>query len=652
MLSRKKREKTSNLFGSLLPQKKIFSVENPIQEWEFLVDPRYSSQDDRHEHYVGTFLKGKQLSYFWWILFSLFIFLTGKIIFLQIIQGEKYRSLAEGNRTKMVVSKAQRGLLYDRNGYLLVQNVPGFILALQTNFLPQPPLREKYLEELSFILEEPKEVLEEQIASHKNSIFPIILNENIPYEKAILLETQKERFPGIILEVVSFRQYFPVKNLPVPKSLSHVLGYTGLLNQEELKKFDSIDYAFTDVAGKAGLEKYYEKELKGKNGLLEIEVDALGREKKIYKNAPSVSRINLTLSLDLILQAKAEEITLLHLKKEKKDKASVVIMNPKNGEILALLSIPFYDNQSFSPKIQNEIYQDLILDKNQPLFNRAIAGEYPSGSTIKPILGFAALEEGIITPNTRVESKGGISVGQWFFPDWRLGGHGWVNIYDAIAFSVNTFFYFIGGGYGDFRGLGVEKIIEYASHFGFGKPLGIDLPGEKGGLLPSPSWKEDTKHEPWYIGDTYHLSIGQGDLLATPLQIVAAMSVFANSGILYRPHFLQKEPEILHIFSQSHINVIREAMRETVLSGSARRFLTLPVSSAGKTGTAQWQNNKSPHAWFTAFAPYEAPELVIVVMVEEGGGGEKVALPIAYDIFSWYFGEYKKAENSDLFDEK
>jgi len=290
------------------------------------------------------------------------------------------------------------------------------------------------------------------------------------------------------------------------------------------------------------------------------------------------------------------------------------------------------------------------------LFNRAISGEYPSGSTIKPVIAAAALEEGVITENTTVRSVGGITIGQWNFPDWRVGGHGIVDVRRAIAESVNTFFYYIGGGYQDFRGLGVDKIMKYGKLFGLDSQTGVDLAGEASGFLPTEEWKEKVKGEKWYIGDTYHLAIGQGDLLVTPLQVAAYTSAFANGGTLYRPHFVKRilsgsdqalkevsiEPVRENFIDSHNIEIVRQGLRQSVTDGSSRRLQSVPVAVAGKTGTAQWSSKYPPHAWFTGFAPYDNPELVITILVEQGGEGSDTAVPIAEDYLKWYFGEYKK----------
>jgi penicillin-binding protein 2 len=326
-------------------------------------------------------------------------------------------------------------------------------------------------------------------------------------------------------------------------------------------------------------------------------------------------------------------------------------MNPNNGQIITLISLPAYDNNLFAQGISQVNYDKFLNNKNNPLFNRAISGEIPSGSTIKPVIAAAALQEGIITENTSFLSNGGLSIGQWFFPDWKFGGHGTTNVRKALAESVNTFFYYIGGGYKDFNGLGLDNLVKYMHLFGLGEETGIDLPGESSGFVPTKEWKEETKDETWYIGDTYHISIGQGDILTTPLQVANFTAVVANGGILYKPMVVSAlldehnnlvrniEPVIIrqNFVDAYNLQVVREGMRQAVTSGSARSLSVLPVTSAGKTGTAQWSSRKANHAWFTGFAPYENPEIVITVLVEEGDEGSTMAAPIAKEIMQWYF---------------
>jgi penicillin-binding protein 2 len=337
-------------------------------------------------------------------------------------------------------------------------------------------------------------------------------------------------------------------------------------------------------------------------------------------------------------------------------KAAIVAMDPRNGQVLALLSFPEFDSNVFEQGAYDNERKKILNDQNEPLFNRALSGQYPSGSVIKPVIGAAALQEGVVTPNTIVQDNGSIVIVNpyspgvvYTFPDWKT--HGAVNIYSAIAQSCDIYFYTIGGGYGNIEGLGVDRIKKYLNLFGFGQKTGIDLPGEQPGLVPDETWKKKAKNEPWYIGDTYHLSIGQGDLLVTPLQMASAISAIANGGKLYAPYLVDKivdsdknsikvfEPELIreNFIDQKNLEAIRKGMRETVVSGSGRLLADLPVETAGKTGTAQVAGQKRENAWFVAFAPYENPEIALSIVFEGAGEGSSVAAPLARDILNWYF---------------
>ena len=413
------------------------------------------------------------------------------------------------------------------------------------------------------------------------------------------------------------------------------------------------DYSLIDYVGKTGIEYFYEKELKGVSGKKNIEVDALGRQKKVINEIPAKNGYNIRLSLDLGLQLKAEEILKKHLENKKLNRASFIALNPSDGSVLALISLPAYNNNLFSGGISQDNYNELLNNPNRPLLNRAISGEFPAGSTIKPVFSAAALQEGVINEKTSFLSTGGLRISQWFFPDWKAGGHGNINVRSAIAWSVNTFFYYIGGGYGDFSGLGLDKLMDYAKLFGLGQKTGIDLPAEASGFLPSAKWKEDNINEPWYIGDTYHLSIGQGYLLTTPLQVANYTAAIANGGTLYKPHMVSEifdengeviskyQGEVIknNFIDFKNMETVRLGMKDAVDYGSARLLSYLSVPSAGKTGTAQWSSTKDTHAWYIGFAPYENPEIAFVVLVEEGGEGSSTATPIASEILKWYFEE-------------
>jgi penicillin-binding protein 2 len=410
----------------------------------------------------------------------------------------------------------------------------------------------------------------------------------------------------------------------------------------------------TDFIGKSGIEKFYESVLKGTDGKERIEVDSKGEIIRTYGQEDPILGDNLMLSIDFALQKKLTEELRKQMKLAKTQKATAVAVNPQNGEILAYVSLPGYDNNLFAKGISDTNYNKLIKDDGMPLLDRISQGEYPSGSTIKPFLAVAALEEGNITTKTTVRSTGGITIGQWSFPDWKAGGHGTTDVYKAIAESVNTFFYAIGGGYQNIKGMGPEIMKSYLEKFGFGKDVETDIGSGAKGHLPTPEWKEEVKNEAWYLGDTYNMSIGQGDVLVTPLQMVNALSAIANGGSLYKLHFVkavldadgnvksEKSSEVVSkdFVSSKALTAIRTGMRQTVTSGSGRSLNSLPVAVAGKTGTAQYgPNNSKKHAWFECFAPYNKPSIAMVVLLEGGGEGSTFASPVARETLKWYFGK-------------
>jgi len=612
------------------------------------VEDNFSVANQPSESQVPGFmslsLSEKKLTWLFLLLAGGLGLLLFKAFYLQIIRGDYYFSLAENNRLRIEYTKAPRGIIYDRNGQQLVQNVFGFSLLVIPAQLPADETeKNQILTAVSRLAGVDLEEIKTRIAgAHEFYYQPILIKTGIGYEQAMALYIAAADLPGLTLDADFWRKY------PYPESLSHLLGYVGKIDAAEYAA-NQDTYLFNDNIGKAGLEETYESYLNGRHGQKKIEIDALGREKKIVSQTQFIAGDGLLLALDVGLQ---EKIFNILKAKAPNGRAAVVVSNPQNGEILALVDYPSYDNNLFSPSISVEEYEKLLADSNQPLFSRSIFGEYPSGSTIKPVLAAAALQEEIIDSKTIINSVGGINVGQWFFPDWQAGGHGATNVIKALAWSVNTFFYYIGGGFGDFKGLGIERIIKYFKLFGLGQPTGIDLPGERSGFVPSPEWKESVRNEVWYIGDTYHLSIGQGDLLVTPLQINNYTSAIANGGKLLVPQLAtgiiraDGSREIFSVkiirenfISAANLAIVREGMRATVLSGSARSLSALPVAVAGKTGTAQWSSTKPNHAWFTGFAPYDSPNFCLTVLVEEGGEGSAIAVPIAKEIMNYWFSQ-------------
>ncbi len=577
--------------------------------------------------------------------------IIGRAAWLQVVKGGYYYELAEGNRIRVERLESKRGVIYDRKYRPLVRNSANFLLYFVPADLPKDALaRQAIIKRVSENLSDVKfedilTMLSKIKPGSLESYQPLFVADNIDYDKAMTLYLESDNMPGVVITNKTRREY----NL-YSLSLSHILGYTGKINDKELAKFGS-EYLPIDYIGKSGMENFWENEMKGANGKKQIEVDALGKEKKIINQEAGVDGHNLVLSIDVELQKKLEEAVIATLQKNRLNKACAIALDPDNGEILAMVSFPSYNNNDFAQGMTQAEYDKIANHPDRPLFNRCISGEYPSGSVIKPVIAAAALEENVINENTSFLSAGGLRIGQWFFPDWKAGGHGTINVRQALAESVNTFFYYIGGGYQDFKGLGLERMVKYEKLFGLDAQTGIDMPGESSGFLPTAEWKKATKGEVWYIGDTYHLAIGQGDTIVTPLQVADYTAVFANGGILYRPHIIRQvlnskdeligevdnRPIKSNLVSAKTINIVREGMRQVVTAGSARSLQSVPVEVAGKTGTAQWSTVKPTHAWFTGFAPYDKPEIVITILIEQGGEGSYTAVPIANEVLTWYF---------------
>lgn len=612
------------------------------------VEPNY--QGNKSEtRYLGRPFSRRQILLTVLIVSISFAALLMRAYSLQIVEGSSFAVLSEGNRIRSQAVLASRGVIYDRYGRALTSNEPLLSLAFIPFDIPRDDNERMDLfniaaERIGVSREEFENVWQAIPAWRKHGVDPYPLPIPISLEDGLKTKLAAEAWPGIAVITQPRRTYKYGSEVP---SLSHVVGYVGSVTEQDLEQ--SSDYVSEDSIGKTGIEYQYETLLKGRNGERNIEVNALGVEQKLYSETYPVTGRNLWLTIDVDLQLAVEEALRQGLARVGVSRGAVVVLDPQSGAVLALVSWPAFDANTFTGPSEGRSYAELLNDNDQPLFNRVVQGRYPSGSTIKPVIAAAALEENIIDSQSVFYSTGGIDVGRWFFPDWKTGGHGWVDVRKAIADSVNTFFYIIGGGYEKYDGLGITLIEEYAKRFGLGSTTGIDLPSEVSGLIPTPLWKQEAKSEPWYIGDTYHASIGQGDVLVTPLQVAQFTSVFANGGTLYQPH-LVLESEIVHkgererlvpvvhndrIVSQATVDLVRQGMRQAVTEGSAVRLNSLPISSAGKTGTAELGGSKKPHGWFTGFAPYEDPEIVVTVLLEEADGSNN-AMPVVYDILTWW----------------
>ncbi len=569
--------------------------------------------------------------------------LLGQLLRLQISQGAFNRLLAEGNRIRSREVAAPRGLIYDAKGTVLAKNKASYDLALYSLDLPRNrEERESFLGKLSGIVQMSYQEIVDKVKERGVSSYdPIILKENIDRDTALLLQVKTINLPGVVIIKRPVREYTEYQGL------GQVLGFVGKMSQEDLKE-NPVYKPFYEI-GKEGLEASYEKYLRGNPGVLEVEIDSQGREQREVKETLPDPGNNLTLSLDVGLEDVLTKSLGAEVRSLGSSGGAAVAINPETGEILAITSFPTYDNNLFTRLTSKEEYTVLLSDANKPLFNRAVAGTYPSGSTIKPVIASAGLQEGLITANTTINDPGEIKVGNYIYPDWKA--HGLVDVRKAIAQSCNVFFYSVAGGWDKIKGLGIGKLDEYLTKFGFGSKTDIDLPGEAAGLVPDPAWKEKNKHEMWYLGDTYHLGIGQGDFLVTPLQMANAYAAIANGGELLKPKLVTKitdkdgqeifmpKKEIIrdNFVDKANIQIVREGMRQAVTSGSAQLLNDLPVAVAAKTGTAQFGNEGKTHGWEAAFAPYNNPQIAIVVLIEAGGEGYASAGPVVHDVLNWYF---------------
>ena len=652
----------------------LFDIQSGDDRWQKLegkfrhnwVEENLNLENSSNKHttltgtskYLGKSIVNRRLWWFMAIVFFSLIIIFSKSFYAQILKGNYFYSLAENNRLRIRPIAAERGIIFDRFGKQLVQNVPNFSLSIVPQDLPlDKTKRQEILVRLASITGLTEDYIQNLLLKYKNySYESLVLKDNLDYDTSLKIYVESAQMPGVLIEGGNKRNYVTSNQSAAASStisLSHVLGYLGKLNDKELEENHSKGYQISDNIGKTGVEKIYETELRGTYGRKKIEVNAAGQEQDVVAEEPPTPGKNLRLTIDLEAQNKLEQLIKNFVSTHGEHRVSAIALDPNNGEVLALVNWPSFNNNLFASGINQTDYDKYINNPNKPLFNRAIAGNIPSGSIVKPVIAAAALEEKIVDINTTVLSTGELRVGKWIFKDWKAGGHGITNVTKALAWSINTFFYYVGGGYGNFVGLGIDKMLMYMHKFNLAAKTGIDLPGESSGFLPSKEWKLQTKGEPWYVGDTYNLSIGQGDLLVTPLQASVWTAAFANGGTIVRPHvgmeFFTKntEPEKLsfpptssHVVSDKTINIVRQGMRECVTSGSCGLLRTLPFTSAGKTGTAQWNSTKPEHAWFTAFAPYENPKIVITVLIEEGGQGSTVSMPIARDFLSWWGKKY------------
>lgn len=556
------------------------------------------------------------------IVTASFILLAAGLFYTQVIRHGYYLRLSKNNSIRLLPIDGPRGNILDRKGRALVSNRLSFDVAIIYDELKDRGRLAKALREVLGLSK--RDIIEALSRAGNKPYVPVTIAEDIGTARALVLEENTIDTPGLIVQARSKRGYL------YGKSASHVLGYLSEITETELEGLRDYGYRARDLLGRDGLEKYYETYLKGVDGGTQVEVDSHGRQTKVLGIREPASGHDLYLTIDMGLQLECDRLL-------GERHGSIIVMNPKSGEILALASSPGYDPNVFVRPEDSGERVALMNDKvGRPMMNRAISGQYPPGSVFKIVTAAAALETKSIGRDTVFLCTGSFNLARASFDCWKAEGHGPQAITEGIMNSCNVFFYNAG------KRAGADAIESYARTFGLGRVTGVDLPDEKRGLVPGRSWKRSLKKEEWYEGDTLNYSIGQGYLLTTPIQIANMTAVVANNGYLEHP-FIVKRIGPAHIMpgrpkntgiDTSTLKLIREGMYRVVNSegGTGKRARTDGVTIAGKTGTAQNPQGRS-HAWFTGFAPYEDPKACVVVFLEHGGKGGLGPAEIASGVF-------------------
>jgi penicillin-binding protein 2 len=563
-----------------------------------------------------------------------FVCLIGQLWYLQVLEGERLREMSEKNRVRIRPVAAPRGILFDRNGEPLVDNRPSFTLSLIPRELED---RDTVLARVSVLLKIPIQELQESLTRvPADSIRSVRVRRGLSLPDVAKIEERRLELPGVVVEAEPQRVY------PASTFASHLLGYVREVNDEQIRQGR---YRRGDLIGQNGLERLLDEYLRGRDGGERIEVDALGRPVRVIEREEPEPGAQVFTTLDRRIQEAAERAMAGQT-------GSVVIMDPRTGDVLAMTSSPAYELDRFTGNLDREDWLRLVRDARFPLLNRAMQSQYAPGSLFKLVVAAAGLQEGTLTPMDRVYCNGRFHLGGWTFKDWKEGGHGHVALRGSVVHSCNIFYYQAG------LRVGPEAIARYARAFGLGSPTGIDFPGEKAGLVPSPAWKRQRFGRPWTGGDTVNTAIGQGQVLVTPLQVARMMAAVANGGILWKPRILQRVEgpngallyaEPTRMTGQIDLSPVvwgflRSALAGVVAEGTGVGARLSSVRIAGKTGTAQSiaksrADRGQDHAWFASFAPADDPEVVVVVLVERGGKGGQVAAPIARKIYEAIFLE-------------
>lgn len=580
----------------------------------------------------------------YWLLGIILLALTTLLLrawYLQVVQGKRYLELSENNRIRVVKTHPPRGLIYDRNGVLLVNNVPTFNLYVVLEDMSDS---KRVLNRVADLLEISREEMGRRILSKREDPYlPIKIKDDLSMKEVAQIEGHTFELPGVKIEA-EFK-----RNAIYGMLAAHLFGYVGEISQNQI---DSTTYPNAEggaIVGQYGIEQTYDKTLRGVPGQKGIEVDAMGHEMRLLKVKEPIRGDDLFLSIDINVQKAAEEAL-------GNEAGAIVAIDPHTGEVLAMTSHPAFNPNVLSEGASSQAWAALLTDERRPLTNRATQGQYPPGSTFKIVMGAALLESKEITADRRVECRGFLPFGNRNFKDWKRGGHGSVDLHRAIVESCDVYFYEMG------NRLGIDTISKFAKLFGLGQPTGIELAFEKGGLIPSSEWKRTVRKEPWFPGETLSVSIGQGYVSTTPLQLGMMIGAVAADGVLHPPRLLKKirnhetgaiqeieQPAAKRLpFSTETFQILQSALAGVVSEpgGTAASAKSPLVSIGGKTGTAQVVSLKnhlksSPselndHAWFVSFAPIENPQIAVVVLVEHGGHGGSTAAPLARKVIEAY----------------
>jgi penicillin-binding protein 2 len=576
--------------------------------------------------------------------------LTARLAYLQIAGHEHYSSLSKNNRVKISPLPPTRGLIYDRNGAILAENETTYSLEIIPEQVDDLGYTLRSLQELLQIDDEEIERFE-TLRKRSKGFTSIPLQLQMTEDELARFSVRRLHFPGVEIHARLVRRY------PFGDLMAHVVGYVGRINEDELKSIDAAAYQGTNHIGKIGLEKSYEQVLYGKAGYEEIETNAQGRLIHTLGNVPPKPGADLHLSLDVDLQRIAYDGLGEH-------NGAVVALEPSTGDVLVFVSKPGYDPNPFVYGIAKKKYNELQTSPDRPLFNRALHGQYPPGSTVKPFIGLAGLEIGATSRQRRISCPGyyQLANSSHKYRDWKKGGHGFVDLRNAIIQSCDVYFYTLA------HNLGIVRLSSFLNRFGFGEKTGIDLNGEKAGLLPNPEWKRKARNRPWYPGETLITGIGQGFFQVTPLQLATATATMANRGTVVNPHLVKRmvynDHTVLPVPSSGatiplnpqNTESIIESMIDVVHSarGTARALSKgIDYQIAGKTGTAQVFTVKQEatykehdvdkklrdHALFVAFAPADNPRIAVAVIVENGGHGGSAAAPIAGHVINQYLAD-------------